>query len=138
MVNVATAAVAPSAQAPLPAVRVPLSTAAPRKLIDDLVQLFKLLSDDTRLRILYHLMQTPELHVRALCDLLGESQPAVSHHLALLRNASLIARRRQGKHNYYALRTAGFTSLLDTMFDGLPEGSRRLRFEKYLLTRSPA
>ena len=35
------------------------------------------------------------------------SQPAVSHHLALLRHGGLIAPRRQGKNNYYALTEAG-------------------------------
>src|SRR4249920_3200041 len=59
----------------------------PDDLANHLVRLFKLLSDETRLRILYYLTQRPELHVRALCELLDESQPAVSHHLALLRVA---------------------------------------------------
>ncbi len=63
-------------------------------LIDNLGKLFKLLSDETRLRILCYLTQCDELHVRALCELLHESQPAVSHHLALLRMAGLIGRRR--------------------------------------------
>ena len=69
------------------------------ELVTNLVGLFKLLSDETRLRILYYLTQKNELHVRALCELLHESQPAVSHHLALLRVAGLIERRREGKHN---------------------------------------
>ena len=112
--------------------------AAPTRLIDDLVQLFKLLSDDTRLRILYQLTRQPELHVRALCELLEESQPAVSHHLALLREAGVIDRRREGKHNFYALRTARFTALLDTLFASMPEGNRRLRFEEYVLTHTPS
>jgi DNA-binding transcriptional ArsR family regulator len=69
----------------------------------DLVQLFKLFSDETRLKILAHLLQARELHVRALCELIGQSQPAVSHHLGLLRAAGLIEARRSGKHNYYRL-----------------------------------
>ena len=107
-------------------------------LIDNLVKLFKLLSDETRLRILYYLTQRSELHVRALCDLLGESQPAVSHHLALLRVAGLIERRREGKHNYYGLKTRQFSVLLDMLFESMPEGSRRIRFEDYMLTHEPA
>ena len=56
----------------------------------DLVQVFKLLADETRLKILFFLGREKELHVSALCERLGQSQPAVSHHLALLRVAGLI------------------------------------------------
>src|SRR5262245_23834139 len=66
----------------------------PDSVAKDLVQLFKLFADETRLRILYFLMQREELNVRALCSLLKQSQPAVSHHLALLRVAGLIECRR--------------------------------------------
>lgn len=55
----------------------------------DLRQIFKLLSDEHRLRILLYLARERELSVKALCDKLGLSQPAVSHHLALLRLAGL-------------------------------------------------
>ena len=104
-------------------------------LVDNLVKLFKLLSDETRLRILYYLTQRNELHVRALCELLGESQPAVSHHLALLRAAGLIERRREGKHNFYGLKTRQFSTLLDMLFDAMPEENRKIRFDDYLLSQ---
>ena len=107
-------------------------------LVGDLVKLFKLLSDETRLRILYYLTQRNELHVRALCELLDESQPAVSHHLALLRVAGLIERRREGKHNFYGLKTRQFSTLLDMLFAAMPEGNRRIRLDDYMLTRNPA
>jgi ArsR family transcriptional regulator len=106
-------------------------------LINDLVKLCKLLADETRLRILYFLTQFPELHVRALCDRLGESQPAVSHHLALMRVAGLIDRRREGKHNFYSLQTDRFAALLDIFFATMPEGNRRVHFEDYVLSHSP-
>ena len=77
--------------------------AVPEDTIRDMVQLFKLLSDETRLRILFFLRRQDELHVRALCELLSQSQPAVSHHLALLRVAGLIEARRDGKHNFYRI-----------------------------------
>lgn len=107
-------------------------------LVDNLVKLFKLLSDETRLRILYYLTERSELHVRALCDLLGESQPAVSHHLALLRMAGLIERRREGKHNYYGLKTRQFSTLLDMLFEAMPEGNRKIRIDDYLLSHVTA
>lgn len=110
---------------------------APEKLVHDVGQMAKLLADETRLRILYFLTQRDELHVRALCELLGESQPAVSHHLALLRTAGLINRRRQGKHNFYYLQLNRFSGMLDLLFAAMPEGSCRLRLEDYVLCHSP-
>lgn len=82
----------------------------------DLVQTFKLLSDGTRLRILMHLVREGELHVTALCERLQQSQPAVSHHLALLRDAGLIAPRREGKHNYYSVRREHFHRIVGELF----------------------
>jgi ArsR family transcriptional regulator len=103
----------------------------------DLVRVFKLLADETRLRILFYLMQRDELHVRALCELLGHSQPAVSHHLALLRIAGLISARREGKHNYYHVLPERMKQLLDVLFTDVPEANRRLRFEDYVLSYAP-
>ncbi len=113
----------------------PLTVSEP--LVNNLVKIFKLLSDETRLRILYYLTERSELHVRALCELLGESQPAVSHHLALLRVAGLIERRREGKHNYYGLKTRQFSTLLDMLFETMPEGNRKIRLDDYLLAQVP-
>jgi ArsR family transcriptional regulator len=104
------------------------------RLVKDLVQVFKLLSDETRLRILLYLSRAEELHVTALCDLLGQSQPAVSHHLALLRVAGLIEPRREGKHNFYSIRSEHFHSLMEQLFGGLPEEKRQIRFEDFVLT----
>ena len=69
----------------------------------ELVQVLKLLADDTRVQILYFLMQRNELNVGTICRLLHQSQPAISHHLALLRESGLVDMRREGKHNFYRL-----------------------------------
>lgn len=105
--------------------------------IKDVAKLFKLLADETRLRILALLTQNDECHVRALCDVLGQSQPAVSHHLALLRVAGLIECRREGKHNFYRAMPERVKDLLDIIFDGVPEVNRRIRLENYVLMHSP-
>ena len=103
----------------------------------DLVQVFKLLSDETRLRVLMYLAREGELHVTALCDKLGQSQPAVSHHLALLRVAGLIEARRDGKHNFYSVRTKHFHRLMTEIFASLGQGdSEEIRFEDFVLTRT--
>lgn len=100
----------------------------------DLVQLFKLLADETRVRILHYLMQREELNVRTLCKLLGQSQPAVSHHLALLRVAGIIACRRDGKHNFYHIVPKRFQAYLDLIFGSTSGETRKVRIEDALLT----
>jgi ArsR family transcriptional regulator, arsenate/arsenite/antimonite-responsive transcriptional repressor len=112
--------------------------APPDKVVRDLVQVFKLLADETRLRILFYLTRTPELHVRALCDLLDQSQPAVSHHLALMRADELIELRREGKHNFYRLVPQRFEQALDLLFANVPSEERRIRFADYVLSYAPA
>ena len=70
-------------------------------------ELLKQVSDPTRLQVLM-LLSEKERNVTELCADLGTgSQPAVSHHLALLRHGRLIEPRRAGKHNFYALTEAG-------------------------------
>ena len=68
--------------------------------------LLKHVSDPTRLQVILILAEG-ERHVGALCDSLSQSQPAVSHHLALLRHGGIIAPRRQGKNNFYSLTDTG-------------------------------
>jgi ArsR family transcriptional regulator len=100
----------------------------------DLVQVFRLLSDETRLRILFYLAQNQELHVTDLCERLGQSQPAVSHHLALLRVSGLIEARREGKHNYYSVRAEAFGDLLLSIFSVSGEVPKKVKFHDFILT----
>ena len=62
----------------------------------------RLLSDTTRLRLLFLLVRG-ERSVTDLYTALGIAQPTVSHHLAWLRASSLVVFRRHGKRVYYAL-----------------------------------
>ncbi len=61
---------------------------------------FKLLDDNTRLRIFFILCHTEECvtNVAAIMDM---STPAVSHHLKMLKSAGLILARRMGKEVFY-------------------------------------
>ena len=88
-----------------------------------LTQVFKLLADESRLRILLTLSREGEMHVSALCQMLGQSQPAVSHHLTLLRMAGLVGFRREGKFNFYRLDAANLSDLLDRLFSDAGRGS---------------
>ena len=68
--------------------------------------LLKHVSDPTRRQVIL-ILSEGEQHVGALCSQLSQSQPAVSHHLALLRHGGIIAPRRQGKNNFYSLTDTG-------------------------------
>lgn len=83
------------------------AAARPAAEIRRVAELLKQVSDPTRLQVLM-LLNEKERNVTELCADLGtQSQPAVSHHLALLRHGRLIEPRRSGKHNFYGLTDAG-------------------------------
>jgi ArsR family transcriptional regulator len=70
---------------------------------DDLAARFKALSDPTRLAIVNRLAGADEVCVCAFVAELGLSQPTVSHHLRILREAGLVEARRNGTWGYYRL-----------------------------------
>ena len=105
------------------------------RLVTQGAQIFKLLSDETRLRILWYLAQSESgsLHVNALVKLLGGSQPAVSHHLALLRAGGLVKTSRRKKYIYYSLRVHQIRDLIEQFFENIPGGNRRIYMENIVL-----
>lgn len=66
------------------------------------VQLLKGFADGTRLRILC-LLRGREVCVHEIVEALDLSQSAISHQLRVLRDARLVAHRREGRHVYYRL-----------------------------------
>ncbi len=60
------------------------------------------LADKTRLRLL-NLMRDEEVCVCFFTEVLGDSQPKISRHLAYLRNAGIVKARRQGKWMHYSI-----------------------------------
>ena len=70
----------------------------------ELQKVFKTLADPTRVRIL-RLLQTEELMVQELMEVLGMAQSRVSRHLAILREASLLRDRRDGTYVFYRFPT---------------------------------
>ena len=67
------------------------------------LQLFKNLSDETRLGIVLLLKEMGELCVCDLCAALDQSQPKISRHLAMLRESGLLLDRKQGRWVHYRL-----------------------------------
>lgn len=106
--------------------------------IKELTDVFKILSDPSRLKVLMALASSGELHVSALCDRLGTetasaSQPAVSHHLTLLRMARLVSFRREGKFNYYRLNSTGLADVLERLFKGVGDEKQRIPLGDFVL-----
>lgn len=64
--------------------------------------LFAALADRTRLRLL-NLMEGKEVCVCYFVEILGQSQPKISRHLAYLRRAGIVAARREGKWMHYKI-----------------------------------
>ena len=104
------------------------------QMVNELCQVFKLLADETRLRILMYLAQEGELNVTELCERLGQSQPAVSHHLALMRVARIIEPRRDGKHNYYSVREEHFHELMRSLSPTSEGKAPQVRFHDFVLS----
>ena len=77
--------------------------------------LFKALADPTRRALLERLLREGELNVRALTDEAGVSQPAVSKHLGVLRQAGLVLERPEGRVVHYRAAPKGLAPLMDWM-----------------------
>ena len=65
--------------------------------------LYMALADKTRLRLL-NLMRGQEVCVGYFTDVLGDSQPKISRHLAYLRNVGIVEARRDGKWMHYRIK----------------------------------
>jgi DNA-binding transcriptional ArsR family regulator len=66
------------------------------------VRLLKGFADETRLRVLC-VLRDREVCVHDIVEALDMSQSAVSHQLRVLRDARLVAHRREGRHVFYRL-----------------------------------
>lgn len=72
------------------------------ELIEVAVEVFSMLADPTRVRIVLAL-RPGELSVNTLADVVAKSAAAVSQHLAKLRLSRLVTTRREGNRVYYRL-----------------------------------
>ena len=80
---------------------------------EELMALFKVLANDTRLRILHALACRGELCVTGLADVLAMKPQAVSNQLQRLLDRRILGSRRQGNNVYYRIVNACVTDLLD-------------------------
>lgn len=117
-------------QSPPPGRR-PLDAARLRRRLEEvsgLCELFKVLADETRTRILY-LLGEREMCVCDLAGLLGMSLPAVSHHLRLLKAARLARSRKEGKHVFYRLHDGHVVALIRQAREHFSHGDSRTETE---------
>jgi len=89
--------------------------------VSEAAELFSLLGDNSRLRILQAL-NTTELCVCDLAAILNTSSSAVSHQLRLMRAKGLVRYRKEGKIAYYSLADSYVRVILSKTFEHLKNG----------------
>jgi DNA-binding transcriptional ArsR family regulator len=75
-------------------------------------RLFRALADPTR-RAIFESLACGEAAVKDLTARFEVSQPAISQHLAVLKDAGLVSARREGRRVYYRLEPRGLQPLID-------------------------
>jgi DNA-binding transcriptional ArsR family regulator len=94
------------------------------QLVEDAAEVFRVLGDPTRMRLLYALAQR-ELCVCDLSAVLDMTQSAISHQLRVLRSARLVRHRKVGKTVYYALADDHVMQLINVGVDHARESQPR-------------
>lgn len=84
--------------------------------IDEATNLLRMLSNPVRLKLMC-LMSEREMSVLDLAGELGLSQPAVSHHLKLLRNAGIVGSRRDAQTIFNKLQGDEVEAVMETLRD---------------------
>ena len=85
-----------------------------------LADLFRLLGDPTRLRIVLACAEQKRA-VGAIAELLGLSPSLVSHHLRLLRAARIVRAERQGKQVFYVAADRHISAMLGELLEHIAE-----------------
>jgi DNA-binding transcriptional ArsR family regulator len=75
--------------------------------------IFRSLADPTRRAIFERLCRDGEQTVGALTALAGVSQPAVSKHLGVLKQAGLVSDRHEGRQTHYSAQMGALSPLVD-------------------------
>jgi DNA-binding transcriptional ArsR family regulator len=86
-----------------------------------MAEVFKVLSDPTRVHMIQVLIRGEEMCVRDLSDQVEMSQSSVSHHLRILRHFRLVRARRQGREVLYSPDDPHVEMLLRVCLDHLQE-----------------
>jgi DNA-binding transcriptional ArsR family regulator len=85
----------------------------------DLSELFRLMGDPTRVRILYALLEAGELCVAHVAEAVETTETKVSQAMRLLRSAGVVRNRRDGRNVYYRLDDSHVRMVLEMTRDHL-------------------
>lgn len=88
--------------------------------IIEMADIFKLLADSSRLKIICSILNN-ELCVCDLCELLNLTQSNVSHQLQLLRTSKLVKYRKEGKQVYYSLQDEHIEKIITMVLEHIRE-----------------
>jgi len=99
----------------------PLPARIPEDQVVELAEMFRLMSDPTRLKIILACLDAPAA-VGEMAERLGISGSLVSHHLRLLRAARLLQADRRGRQVFYVVGDPHIRSMLADMVDHVAEG----------------
>ena len=91
----------------------------------NIADLFKLFGGSTRLKILLAL-NTVELCVCDICEILDMNKSAVSHQLRVLKDANLVASRKEGRNVFYSLCDDHVKVIIETAMEHVSERRRSL------------
>ncbi|VBB08890.1 arsr-type transcription regulator hth motif [Lucifera butyrica] len=92
-----------------------------------LADVFKALGDETRLEII-HMLLGREMCVCDIFSAVNISQPAVSHHLKVLKQAGIVCDKREGKWIYYSMNPEAFDLIEDYMKNIRPTLMKKERY----------
>jgi DNA-binding transcriptional ArsR family regulator len=86
---------------------------------DDMAAFFKVLGDPTRMKIVNALIETDELCVCDIANILKKTQSAISHQLRVLKQGKFVKSRREGKVVYYSIDDHHISAIFNTALEHL-------------------
>ncbi len=107
----------------------------PEEYIKRACRILKLISEESKLRIMLLLAKEGPCTVTKISETLNLNQPTVSHHLSLLRTADLVSTHRDGKNIYYDINEPIWREMGKQFFDYLQKGNDIHFLGKFVLRR---
>lgn len=104
----------------------------PDELINEAAKIYKVLSNSTRIKILYYLHHHNDVPVNSIVESLGYSQPIVSKQLGILRRYQLVRSERHGNQIHYIFDDPHIVEMVDDMLNHVKHEIKGLPHPKNL------